>query len=1076
MGLLVRGPGLMNNDALRQPTLRHSSLDDGTSARVVASDLAAVAELKGPVSRASAWTSDVGRLELVLDAAEVDVIVAEAARWAERITVCVTAPHSQQGRSPLWGELLARATKCDRVLVRRPEQAEGWLLHRLHDTGALLLVEGGGKQVASNLLMFARGDELRVVLSHIPLERALSGAAFGTLLSFRGAPDSTIARACQTQAESWVSFARFASGREIDALTLDPRRREPLPVLTPGALRPLTGAAELASAVERLQSALAQSPAADELSVRAFQGGYRLALEQRERSRDPLVLSLYADAGWAAGNALLLAADGELVLAWRGGLLGHCRPRAELMWEQARLPLYTLEDAALGCVRLGLVAHTAAPLAPQLGAFAAEVARLGRMFGVEPPPALGHVLADFATLSARQQLLLLWRALIGLGPLEVAAATAIAIDVLRDQGYLRGPRPEPGGALFDSIAALLAEAAEQGRSFDRPQAGMLRAIQPKASSYEPDDWLECVLRALPEDGVVPRGTALRLGFEHARAQRGLAEPQLRAEGGVWRALTSAVSSGLRRGLLVRVGAGGLSRLTRNASPERWAQLDAALGELGVGCLLAGFARALDRLGPLARTILTRRAGWYGRREDIESVAQRLGLPLERARQVEAEAWREAESDAAWARALRFRLDRALGTSRSVEVLALVADDACWRGIEQNLEFADALFEALLGSEVHRVELGSGARRRVFFARYTQAELDGALSELLSEAARLPVPGPLARYVAACGATSERLDPGLAEALREELERQLVLDPDDPGQVLRFLEAPAGVEPLPAPRAAVASEALLRLEDVLRSIFRTAGTPLALDAVTERVRKRLDDVPSAALEERLCRAPFVRRNPDQYGLLARDVPGGAEAIAGALNAVTEALAASERALEPEAVLELVPAGLGRTWSADLVWSLVGCDPSLHLAPDHWVTLRRWEHARRLDVADRVCPSLPANARARFDKLRQAPGRGHDELARRLRDELSRLERAGDLDDFVAVPLARQLIDLHERLLAEAPLLPGAEPLAAASASFFLDAIAPDEEGEDVVAVDRERLLEARAVLAAVLRWLGLAWLG
>lgn len=1060
----------MINDALRQ-----QALHDGTSARAVTSDLAAMLELEGPASRTSAWTGEVDRLELVLDAAEVDVIVAEAARWAERITLCVTAPHSQHGSSPLWGELLARGTKCDRVMVRRPEQAEGWLLHRLHDTGALLLVEGGGKQVASNLLMFARGDELRVVLSHIPLERALSGAAFGTLLRFRGAPDSAIARACQTQAESWVSFARFASGREIDAITLDPRRREPLPVFVPGALRPLTDAADLSAAVEQLQATLATS-AADLLNVRAIPGGYRLALEQRERSREPLVLSLYTDAGWAAGNALLLAAaDGSLVLAWRGGLLGHCRPRAELMWEQARLPLYTLEDAALGCVRLGLVAHTAAPLAPQLGAFAAEVARIGRMFGVEPPPALGHVLADFATLSARQQLLLVWRALIGLGPLDIGVATAIAVDVLRDQGYLRGPRPAPGGALFDAISAVLAEAADQGRSFDRPLDGMLRAIQPDASSYEPDDWLECVLRALPEDGVVPRRTALRLAFEHARAQRGLEEARLRPEGSVWRALESAVSSALRRGLLVRVGAGGLSRLTRNAPHERWAQLDAALGELGVGGLLSGFSRALERTAPLARTILTRRAGWYGRREDIESVAQRLGLPLERARQIEAEAWREVESDAAWARALRFRLDRALGASRSVEVTALVADDACWRGIEQHLDFAEALFEALLGSEVHRVELGAGARRRAFFARFTQAELDAVLSELLSDAAQLPVPGPLASYVAACTAAGERLDPALTEPLREELERRLAFDPSDPSRVLRFLDAPVGVEPLPAQRTPAASEALLRLEDVLRSIFRTAGTPLALDAVTERVRKRLDDVPGPVLLERLCRAPFVRRNPDQYGLLARDVPGGAEAIAGALNAVTEALVAGERALEPEAVLERVPAGVGQTWSAELLWSLIGCDPSLHLAPDRAVTLRRWEHARSLDASDRVCPSVPASARARFDKLRETPARGQEELSRRLRDELSRLERASDLDDFVSTPLARQLVDLHERLLAEAPQVPFAEPLAAASASFFLDAIAPDEEGEDAAVVDRDRLLEAHAVLAAVLRWLGLAWL-
>src|SRR6187431_2855689 len=100
----------MLNDALRQ-----QAFHDGTSARVVVPDLMSPASLP---SRASAWTGEAGRLELVLDASTVDATVAEAARWAERITLCVTAPHSQQGSSPLWGELLARSTKCASVLVR----------------------------------------------------------------------------------------------------------------------------------------------------------------------------------------------------------------------------------------------------------------------------------------------------------------------------------------------------------------------------------------------------------------------------------------------------------------------------------------------------------------------------------------------------------------------------------------------------------------------------------------------------------------------------------------------------------------------------------------------------------------------------------------------------------------------------------------------------------------------------------------------------------------------------------------------------------------------------------------------
>src|SRR5690606_35824506 len=120
--------------------------------------------------------------------------------------------------------------------------------------------------------------------------------------------------------------------------------------------------------------------------------------------------------------------------------------------------------------------------------------------------------------------------------------------------------------------------------------------------------------------------------------------------------------------------------------------------------------------------------------------------------------------------------------------------------------------------------------------------------------------------------SAELDPMLAEDLREALEAHLELDPGDPSRVLSFIaSAGAALEPFPVDAKGVDSEALLRLEDVLRSVFRSAGTPLSLAAVGERLQKRLD-VDEATLSRRLSAPPFVRRNPDQYGLLSRDVPG------------------------------------------------------------------------------------------------------------------------------------------------------------------------------------------------------------
>ena len=58
-----------------------------------------------------------------------------------------------------------------RIYLRRAEQTEGWLLHQLYDTGALRLLDNGGRQVASNLILFVRTGELRVLLSHLPLKK-----------------------------------------------------------------------------------------------------------------------------------------------------------------------------------------------------------------------------------------------------------------------------------------------------------------------------------------------------------------------------------------------------------------------------------------------------------------------------------------------------------------------------------------------------------------------------------------------------------------------------------------------------------------------------------------------------------------------------------------------------------------------------------------------------------------------------------------------------------------------------------------------------------------------------------------
>jgi hypothetical protein len=1017
----------------------------------------------GTESATSAWPEPSDTLALVLDGSRFEGMMAEAASWADRITVCVTAPHSQHGDLPWWGELLARGSKCDRIYLRRAEQAEGWLLYQLHETGALRLLDGGGRQVASNLLLFSRAGELRVLLSHIPFERAVAGAAFGTLLAFRGSGSADFARSCRVQLASWTERARIPVGSEIDALAWAARRAPALPSFTPPVSpRIVADPVQMEAGLKRLLG--------ERTELRAFAGGYRVMLRQSPRAT-PFVLTLHAGAGWCAGNGVLLeASDNQLLLAWRGGLLGHSRARAELLWSEARLHTFPLEDSALGSAqRVALVAHSGAASTGQVEAFLRELARLGEAFNVEPPPALGHALAEFSTLAPKQQLPLLWRALLGTGPLAAERAVVTALEVLRDQGYLPARGLEQGGPLWSAVAERLNEGVESGLCFDRV-SDRIRAIQPEPAAYTMDDWRQCLLQALPADEVVPRRRALRLAHEHARDLWGLAEPLLARGGALERALEAALASALARGSIRRVGAEGLLR----ASPLAEAAELPAPSELAGEGLIAEWSRALKGLAPLQRLIVSRRAGGAGERESLEALSRRLGAPLERVQQLEADAWQCIAGRAGPLARACARLTRALAGTRFVPVSALAAEDTWWRGVEHELDLLRALCAGATGGELHVVTT-SGPCGRAFVARFEQFELERAVAALLEQAAEIATPASLAEYTALAAAHAAPLDPALGEYLLDVLEARLELDPDD-GSVRRWLpDASALLEEVEPEPYAFGSESSLRLEDAIQTAFRIARAPLSRSALAARVRLRMD-APDDVLEAQLARAPFARLAADEYGLLARDVAGGPEAIASALCTLLETLTEEPRALEPARALELVRNSVSQPWSLELLRSLAGSEPALCALPSGEIALRCWQPAGSATRAAPVCPGLPASAVERFAELLEAPLGKSEELARRVRSELGRLERSIDGEDFYGVSLARQLCDLHERLLEHALKKPGAtERLAQAAARHFLERVAQDEDEPEPAILERERLLELRGVLEAVLVRLELDWL-
>jgi hypothetical protein len=674
-------------------------------------------------------------------------------------------------------------------------------------------------------------------------------------------------------------------------------------------------------------------------------------------------------------------------------------------------------------------------------------------------------------------------------------ATLLGVQALRDQGYLRGHSGELDTGLQDSVAELLRRAAEQGPGFDRPAEGQLRAIQPDASGYVLDDWQECLLLGIPADTAVGRRQALRLGFERARSQAlrlgferarshfGLNEPTLVRGGRLERLLESTLQSGLRRGLFLRVGAASVQRAAVvDAAVRDAAVQDAAAAPLrrltpgrSEEGLLAGWWRGLEQLTPTQRFLLTRRAGWYCRRETLESAAQRLGMPLERAQKLEQDAWQQLDSGSDWGATLRERLSRAFAGTRALPVRLLVAEDPWFQGIDQHIGLAEALFESLCQRQWHVVELGPPRRRETLIAAFPQAELEERLERLLAHAAQVAAPAPLTQYAALPTELARDLEPGLSEWFRDALEARLELDPEDPSRVLAFSAEPAPtLEHLPEPHG-VDSEARLRLEDAVRSAFRSARTPLSLAAIAERIQQRVE-VGDDALGVLLAHAPFVQRNADQYGLLARDVPGGPEAIASALDTVVETLAQTLRVLSLRDAVALVTAKVKQPWSVELVRSLLGSDPALCLSPTLDVRLRRWEHARLVAASELLCPGIPAAVRPRFEKLVQAPLLGAEEFSQKLEQALGRLERSAEADDLHTLALARQLYDVCKRLLEHtAQLSARGQQLSQAALSCFIDALEQDEDDTESPPVDHTRLLEARAVLVAVLAELELDWL-
>lgn len=165
------------------------------------------------------------RIHLIAEAARFGTLLSAAVQWCERITLCLSAPRSERGTVDAWSDLLAARSKYDRVIVHDVEATEGWLLHRLHETSILRLIQACSRRFDDQLLCFERGGHVQMFLARAPLTRAAFRVDGGAVVHFQGESTEELALSFQGLVDRWREASRVPTGSELDALTTSVRPR-----------------------------------------------------------------------------------------------------------------------------------------------------------------------------------------------------------------------------------------------------------------------------------------------------------------------------------------------------------------------------------------------------------------------------------------------------------------------------------------------------------------------------------------------------------------------------------------------------------------------------------------------------------------------------------------------------------------------------------------------------------------------------------------------------------------------------------------------------------------------------------
>src|SRR5690606_17424254 len=104
--------------------------------------------------------------------------------------------------------------------------------------------------------------------------------------------------------------------------------------------------------------------------------------------------------------------------------------------------------------------------------------------------------------------------------MDLDPAIRLAAQRLRAQNVIEYQALRQAGELYQLLKERLLEARRKGLWFDRPKPGHIRAIESNVELLTADDWRDCLLSSLRDEGRVEnrveRSEAIRFAFDYAR--------------------------------------------------------------------------------------------------------------------------------------------------------------------------------------------------------------------------------------------------------------------------------------------------------------------------------------------------------------------------------------------------------------------------------------------------------------------------------------------------------------------------------------------------------------------------------